>query len=529
MTLFNANPANYARFYVTVQVLVLLLVLLTGCMHDQSNNTAVPNTLSKSVSGLQIAQDFNPDPHIVEINLEAREETVEIVQGIFSRVYTYNGIMPGPVINTRVGDTLIVHFTNRLPEPTTIHWHGVRLPADMDGSTLSQHPVLPGETFRYEFQVNDASLFWYHPHVRTDVQVEMGLAGALLVSDNISDTDQQPLKALSEIRQDILILDDISIETSGDISPDGNIVWLVNGLALPTMEVVSGEPLRWRLVNIANERYMRIDVPGHKLSRVGGDGGLLEQALTGLDDVTLVPGERADIVVTPEGAPGSALMVYWKKPGTGNRRVALMKLLFVAGETNAGTLALPERLRSIDAFDTRNATEQTFTFSHGIPDSDGNVSFLINGKTFSELTPEDAPDADIGETQVWNLVNTTAINHPFHLHGFFFQVLETITRDAEGNVMAAMVAPYLENKDSVDLPRRPGMSGAATTVRVAVRFDPAPGLASKEITAYGGMEAIVSADLDNGLRGRSGGWLFHCHILPHAKRGMISYVEVRGG
>ncbi len=508
-----------------------LLILLSGCSQDEPRNEKTQDIVSKNVRSLQIAQDINPDPRIVEINLQAKESTIEIAQGVFSRVYTYNGVVPGPVIKTNIGDTLIVHFTNNLPEPTTIHWHGLRVPADMDGSTLSQHPVQPGQSFRYEFTVNDPSLFWYHPHVRTDVQVEMGLAGALLVSDDIS---QQPhLKPLSDIKQDILILDDIRIEASSEISPqgDGKLLWLVNGLELPKMEVISAEPLRWRLVNIANERYMRIEVPEHKLIRVGGDGGLLEKAITGLDDITLVPGERADIVLTPVGKLGSELTVYRKKSGTSNARFPLMTLVFIESDSSgksADTLALPETLRTIETIDITDAIEQTFEFSHGTPDADSNVSFLINGKTFAELTPQDAPDAGVGETQIWNLVNTTAIDHPFHLHGFFFQVLETITKDAEGTVISASPAPYLENKDTVDLPRRPGMSGTTTTVRVAVRFDSA-GRTKEETVAYGGLDAIISADLDRNLRGRSGGWLFHCHILPHATQGMMSYVEVGGG
>jgi len=100
--------------------------------------------------GLQQLVDINPDPHIVEINLEAREDYVEMIPGVPSKVYTYNGTVPGPLIRGTVGDTLIVHFTNNLPEPTTIHWHGLRLPADMDGSSMSQNPIPPGESFTYE-------------------------------------------------------------------------------------------------------------------------------------------------------------------------------------------------------------------------------------------------------------------------------------------------------------------------------------------------------------------------------------------
>ena len=84
-----------------------------------------------------------------------------------------------------LGDTVIVHFYNELPQETTVHWHGVELPATMDGSHISQNPVLPGEYFRYEFKVMRPSLFWYHPHIRSNEQVEKGLYGALLVRDPV--------------------------------------------------------------------------------------------------------------------------------------------------------------------------------------------------------------------------------------------------------------------------------------------------------------------------------------------------------
>jgi len=120
----------------------------------------------------------------------------------------------------------------------------------------------------------------------------------------------------------------------------------------------------------------------------------------------------------------------------------------------------------------------------------------------------------------------TGGDHPFHLHGFFFQVLETITKDADGNIIDVTPAPPLEDKDMVNLPHRPGAPGSTTTVKVAVRFDPAPGLSADDITAFGGPDTIVNADLDNLERGHSGGWQFHCHILEHADTGMMSYVEV---
>src|SRR5262245_28004355 len=133
---------------------------------------------------LEEAQDTNPDPAIVEVSLTARIADVEVKPGAVVHAWTYDGHLPGPLVRARVGDRVIVHFTNELPQPTTIHWHGVRVPIEMDGVPgVSQPEVATGGTFTYDFVVRDAGLYWYHPHVMSAAQVGFGLYGALLVDD----------------------------------------------------------------------------------------------------------------------------------------------------------------------------------------------------------------------------------------------------------------------------------------------------------------------------------------------------------
>jgi len=109
--------------------------------------------------------DRNNEPRIVEIDLVAMRADVRI-DGKTVHAWTYNGSIPGPLIRTRVGDRLIVHFRNELDEATTVHWHGVRVPIEMDGvPEISQPAVKKGESFTYDFVVRDAGLYWYHPHV----------------------------------------------------------------------------------------------------------------------------------------------------------------------------------------------------------------------------------------------------------------------------------------------------------------------------------------------------------------------------
>ena len=293
----------------SIGIVTMVIASVTAGSALGGNKFVNPKGWDKHVR-MKPLRDVNPDPDIVEVYLEAKEAKVKFGSGEKTKVYTYNGVIPGPLIEAKKGDTLIVHFTNHLPEPTTIHWHGVELPADMDGSIVGQNPIPPGGTFRYEFPLNDASLFWYHPHVRSNEQVEKGLAGALLVHDD--EYDRELGLPRDEL---VMVLDDILLDENGQVEEffagtpeeillekingrEGNTL-LVNGQELPTIKVRSGIPLRLRLVNISNTRFFNVAIPGHKLTRIGGDGGLLETPLYDLDSVLLVPGERADVVFTP--------------------------------------------------------------------------------------------------------------------------------------------------------------------------------------------------------------------------------------
>ncbi|MFT4766105.1 MAG: FtsP/CotA-like multicopper oxidase with cupredoxin domain [Oleispira sp.] len=253
---------------------LVFFVGLTACNTDGINSPVLP--------------DMNPSANIVEVELRAKVSQVEYKDGVASTVWSYNGIVPGPTIDAKVGDTLIVHFYNELPESTTVHWHGLELPANMDGSMIAQKPVQPGGYFRYEFKLLRASTFWYHPHMRGNEQVELGLQGMLVVHDPVED---ERLK-LPKIEH-LWVLDDVLLDETGSMVkvgfPDepaaraemqvngreGNTL-LVNGLVKPSLEWTIGEPQRIRVVNTANTRFMRLSIPGHTLYRIGGDAGLLE-------------------------------------------------------------------------------------------------------------------------------------------------------------------------------------------------------------------------------------------------------------
>src|SRR4028119_1452276 len=121
--------------------------------------------------------------NVVEYQLEASAFQWEIAPGKTITAWGFNQQVPGPIIKARKGDTLVVKLKNSLAEPTLIHWHGIRLPASMDGTGEVQQPIQPNESFEYRFVVPDAGTFWYHSHMNETVQMERGMYGALIVED----------------------------------------------------------------------------------------------------------------------------------------------------------------------------------------------------------------------------------------------------------------------------------------------------------------------------------------------------------
>ena len=127
------------------------------------------------VWGVPVLEDENPDENIVEVTLTAAPLQVALSETETLTMLAYNGSVPGPLLQAKVGDEVVVHFENRLDEPTTVHWHGLRISEEMDGNPRIQEPVQPGEDFTYRYVVEEAGSYWYHPHVNANTQVEMGM------------------------------------------------------------------------------------------------------------------------------------------------------------------------------------------------------------------------------------------------------------------------------------------------------------------------------------------------------------------
>jgi FtsP/CotA-like multicopper oxidase with cupredoxin domain len=417
-----------------------------------------------------------PGRQVVSVNLEASEFDWEFTPGQTTRVWGFNGSIPGPTIEARVGDVLEIRLTNKLNEPTAVHWHGLRVPAAMDGTDMVQRPLNPSESFAYRFVVPDAGTFWYHPHVNETVQMERGLYGAMVIRN-----DDEP--AFDGER--VLIFDDVGLDDEGQIKPPG---WwkewhngrvgntrLLNGKSEPTLEIAAGQIERWRFINASSARFIKLSIGERPFTVIGTDGGLISAPYT-TKDFLLAPADRVEIAVGPFTA-GETITVESLKYTRGAFEIPKTQpfATIVVGPKKPSRAVIPPVLRIIEPLADRTATPTRvvklgfkLSLEHG-------VDFTINKETHHH-----AESCKVGELQVWDVVNGSPVDHPFHLHGFFFQVLEVNGEPPE----------FQSWEDTVNVPAK-------------------------------GRVRIVWIPDD-----RPGEWMYHCHILEHHAAGMMAHFDV---
>ena len=218
-------------------------------------------------------------------------------KGQMLTMFAFNDQYPGPLLQIPQGAEVIVDLTNALDQPTTVHWHGVRLDNRFDGTPdLTQQPVPPGGHFRYRLRFPDAGIYWYHPHVREDVQQELGLYGNMLVRS------PRPDYFSPAHREEILMLDDLLINDDGLVpfgadaathalmGRFGNVL-LVNGEPRYSLSVKRGEVVRFYLTNVSNTRTFNLSFPGARMKVVAGDVGNFEREAW-VESVAIAPAER---------------------------------------------------------------------------------------------------------------------------------------------------------------------------------------------------------------------------------------------
>lgn len=425
-------------------------------------------------------------PHTVEVTITAEQTRLTILPSTSTATYSYNGRVPGPTLEAYEGDKVIVHFINKLPEPSTIHWHGLHIPNKSDGSPY--YPVAPGKRFDYVFTLakGSAGTYWYHPHPdhSTGRQIGKGLFGSFVVRAH-----DDPLPA--SIVDKVIVLSDNRFKPDGTIdfadpaSPQGGIDFengrecvhiFVNGEMDPTLTIRSGEVQRWRIINASAARVFRLAIPGQTMIHVGSDGGLFEHPVE-VKEILIANSERVEVLVRGTGAPGSTTVLQTlpydryapnTRPADWDKTRDLAKLQYT-DEAPVEPISIPATLRKIPVLDTLLAKRtRVFALQQG----------FINGKLHDMNRIDER--VKLGDTEIWKIENLVGMDHPFHLHGFQFQVID---RDGVPEAQRTW-------KDTINVPKH-------SVARIIVRFADFPGK-----------------------------WMYHCHILDHEDHGMMGVLLV---
>ncbi len=402
---------------------------------------------------------------------------------------TVNGRTPGPTLRVRPGDRLILTLDNQMAHSTNLHTHGLRVsPSGNADNPFIEIPA--GKQFLYEIDIpadHPGGTFWYHPHLHHHVaeQLFAGFFGAIVVEDAV---DRLP-ELVAAYERFILLHDTRIGAAESDVMTinmmqqregrEGDV--LVNGLQRPTFEAAAAKLERWRVLNASPSRFYRLKLDGHALHVMATDGGRLA-APRRVDELKLVPGERAELLVQPAAAGSYALRSLAVSRGSmmGGSNMLTNPEFELATFRVSGTAspaALPSVLaayRPLAPVTPARTREVVFAMQGG----PGGATFLIDGKAFEPGRVDVRVARDTVED--WVIRNTSPMDHPFHLHVWPFQVIE----------QSAGGAPEPGWKDTVNVP-------ANSTMRLRIPFT-----------------------------GITGTTVFHCHILDHEDLGMMATIEV---
>ena len=458
-----------------------------GLVWDLSTNSGSP---PPTPNGKKLAQPrmIRSANGVLEVTLTASQSLVPI-DGTPVNALTYNGSLPGPTLLVRPGDTLAVTLANRLNDPTNLHTHGLHVSPDGSSDNVFRR-IDPGTTAEYRYEIprdHPPGVFWYHPHRHgmAAQQVFGGLYGAIIVDD----TSQIPATT-----ERVLVVSDLTFDASGTIAAasqmdrmrgrEGSTV-LLNGQLDATMNAHPGDRERWRIINACTSRYLDLRLDGQSLVLLGNDSGRFSTARR-VDSLSLMPGNRADVLVTmaagtsvlqtrPVDRGSPAGMMGGSTSRGGAVRLATLR---VSG-AEASPLPNPPGSTIRDLRSEPLAARRTLTLAMGGAGMGGSMMrFTIDGRAFDAARVDQSVAA--GAIEEWTIVNTSPMDHPFHLHVWPMQVIEIGGRAVE--------APTWQ--DVVNVPAR-------SRSRVRIAFEDFTGTA-----------------------------VYHCHILDHEDNGMMGVISV---
>lgn len=407
---------------------------------------------------------------------------LELVAGHKTPAWAYGGQAPGMEIRARQGEWLRVRFINQLAVPTTIHWHGIRLPLEMDGVPyVSQLPVLPGEYFDYEFQVPDAGSFWYHPHTASGEQLGRGLVGPLIVEERQpSGFEHERVLSLKSWHVDERgAFSAFSVPREAARGGTPGRLSTVNGVHAPTLELPAGQVVRLRLLNLDNSLTYRLNLPGAEARLYALDGNPVEPRPLG-KDYWLGPGMRLELGLR---VPAAGVELPLRN---GPLRLATLRAVASTEAPGEWPPALPAN--PIAEPDLASAETLRFNFewagalSLGVEQGAARSFWQINGQAWdiNDKTCAERPIArlQLGKSYIFELRNLSQYQHPIHLHGMTFKVLASDRKP---------IVPYFTDTY---------LLGKNERARVALVAD------------------------------NPGVWMFHCHVIDHMETGLMASIEV---
>jgi FtsP/CotA-like multicopper oxidase with cupredoxin domain len=501
--------------------MLLLTVLLVACSnetmdqqkgHDMENmSNSDEKKENKGTAGvIKTISDK-------EFTITATESSLEISEGVTKDVWTFNGSVPGSTIRIKEGDKLTIHLKNELPDPVTIHWHGIPVPNEMDGIPgITMNAVQPGEEFTYKFTADVPGTYWYHSHQDGVNQVDKGLYGAFIVepknekskpdkdfvlvldewmskmdnmsSDDNSDMDHSDMSGMDDDSEmdhsDMSGMDDSEMEMGHDMSMYD--LFTINGKSgslTEPLKVKKGDKVRIRLVN-AGFMSHKIHLHGQEFKIVATDGQPINDPQVIKDQlISIAPGERYDIEFVAnnpgkwllechgmnDAAEGMRTYIEYEDAGETKDKSNFMEELPVVNITAYG-------MSDKSKFTLDQKYDLEYTMNLDTEMNGKGMVYTINGKTFPDTERIKVKKGDLVKVKLVN--NSKEDDHPMHLHGHFFQVLSKNGEPVSGS-------PIM--KDTLNL--KPGE------------------------------EYVVAFKADN-----PGNWMFHCHDLHHASAGMVTEV-----
>jgi len=448
-------------------------------------------------------------PRPIELTPSAFNTQLDPNSPVKTGVWSFNQQFPGPPLRFKRGENVHITVKNELQQETGVHWHGLRVPNEMDGvPNVTQKPIPPGGSFDYKFKIPDSGTFWYHPHQSSFEQVPRGLYGALIVEeDEPPIVDQDVAWVLSDIK---LNANRQQVEDFGriyDVATVGRLgnQSLVNGLvagAERKITVRSGERLRLRLINTSSARFFTPAIAGHTAQIIAYDGQAVTPHPMPTTGLELGPGSRVDLMIDCMHKPGETFSINDMGITPGSQPTQLGTLAYSSQKPvrskplNTSIILAPNQLPepNLDRASLRYVVFQggiggmpmigrvdgkESNIKQMIKENDHAWTLNYTGQHELDLMMEPFMHLKLGEHVIMRMINETDFVHPMHLHGHFFRVLSINNKKT----------PHQEWRDTVVL--QPG-----DTIDVAFVAD------------------------------NEGVWMYHCHILAHAAGGMMGTIAV---